>query len=218
MFRVKRPAPPPEGLTKGFNTEDVVLKLRDIFYSKCYLCESKRVASPEVEHFIPQSLDPLLEDNWDNLFYSCRRCNSIKSASQNKLLDCTKVDVFEAIILELPLRNSKPISVEVNKNYESEEASNTASLLLKCFNNENSGYQKITRAELRRRILYHCTNFLKYRELLLSDEAGEGEVAHAEGRLKRMVQPTFEFHAFWRRMFIEDEELIRSFSHFLKSS
>lgn len=216
MFKVERPNEAPVGLAKDYKSEDVVLKLRDIFYSKCYLCETKRPQAPEVEHFIPQSLDPkrLLTD-WNNLFYACRRCNSIKSANDAKLLDCTKVDAFEAIICEVPSRQSKPILIEVNPDYDSVEARNTAELLDDCYNKESTVYRKITRSQLRQDIAKYLAKYMKYVSKLYDDEAGKREKIYAEDRLEVMLQRDFAFHAFWRRMFLEDEILMKSYSHLL---
>ncbi|UTZ27703.1 hypothetical protein HB761_13670 [Vibrio campbellii] len=215
MFRIVRPINAPAGLSKGYSSNDVVLKLREIFHKKCYLCETKETSAPEVEHFVPQSLNPKLATDWNNLFYSCRRCNAIKSSSTKELLDCTKDDVFEAIICELPTRKTKPITIEVSSGYESVATTNTVELLKKCYNREESGYQQITKAELRNKLVRYYRKYLEYSETLLDDESGRREKIHAEDKLERMLQPDFAFHAFWRRMFLDDVELMKHYSHLL---
>ncbi|MFW9713475.1 HNH endonuclease [Vibrio parahaemolyticus] len=213
MFKVERPNNPPAGLKKGYDSDDVVKELRRIFHKKCYLCETKNPMSPEVEHFIPKSANPALERDWDNLFYSCRRCNSIKSNSVDTLLDCTKDDVFEALTLELPTRKKKPILVHVNSGYESVAATNTKTLLEKCYNREESGYQEITRAELRSKLVKRYLKYLKYSEKLLDDDSGKKERAKAEDKLERMLQPDYPYSCFWRRLFLEDDELMEEYAH-----
>lgn len=216
MFKVIRPKDAPLGLSKGYDSADVVKKLRDIFYNKCYLCEITEILSPEVEHFVPQSFDPKLGTEWSNLFYSCRRCNSIKSSSKKVLLDCTKEDVFSALIFELPTRKTKPILIDVNTGYESVAATNTVDLLLKCYNRDESGYQEITKAELRIKLVRYYRKYLDYSETLLDRESGRKEKLFAEDRLERMLQPDFAFHAFWRQMFLDDSSLMANYSHLLE--
>ncbi|EHZ7341398.1 TPA: HNH endonuclease [Vibrio vulnificus] len=215
MFKVERPKTAPKGLIKGYDSADVVKELRQIFHKKCYLCETKNPMSPEVEHFIPKSVNPALERDWDNLFYACRRCNSIKSSSIDVLLDCTKEDVFEALTLELPTRKKKPILVHVNKGYESQAANNTKALLEKCYNREESGYQEITRAELRNKLVRYYGKYFKYSEKLLDEDSGVKEKAKAADKLERMLQPDYPYSCFWRRLFIEDDELMQNYAYLL---
>ncbi|WP_086970068.1 HNH endonuclease [Vibrio coralliirubri] len=215
MFSVDRPEEAPEGLSKGHDSKDVVEKLEEIFHGKCYLCEFKDTLQPEVEHFIPQSLDSELAKDWDNLFYSCRRCNSIKSSKPEPLLDCTKEDVFSAILLDLPLRKTRLIEVSVNEGYESERAKNTAALLTLCYNREESGYQKITRSLLRDMLHRYLDKYSEYTSVLLDSESGKREKLRAEDKLERMLQPDFAFHAFWRGIFLDDEKLMKNYNHLL---
>lgn len=215
MFKVVRPKEAPVGLEQGYDSEGVVKILRKVFYRKCYLCETKNPMSPEVEHFIPKSLDPALERDWNNLFYACRRCNSIKGSSPDELLDCTKVDVFSMITCELPTLKKKPILVRVNYGYESTEASNTVRLLEKCYNRDESGYQEITRAELRNQLVKYYGKYYKYSEALLDDDSGRTKKEKAADKLERMLQPDYPYSCFWRRLFMEDEELMEDYAHLL---
>ena len=215
MFKVERPRIAPVGLAKGYGSPDVVKELRRIFHKKCYLCETKNPMSPEVEHFIPKAANPALEKEWNNLFYACRRCNSIKSNSLDELLDCTKEDVFEALIFELPTRKKKPISIQVNQGYESVTATNTVKLLDKCYNREESGYQEITRAELRNQLVRFYGKYYKYSEALLDDDSGIKEKNHAEDKLERMLQIDYPYSCFWRRLFLEDDELMQDYAHLI---
>lgn len=215
MFKVVRPKEAPAGLVQGYDSEDVVTALRKTFYKKCYLCETKNPMSPEVEHFIPKSVNPALERDWNNLFYACRRCNSIKSSNPDKLLDCTKVDVFSAITCELPTLKKKPILVRVNDGYVSIEASNTVKLLEKCYNRNESGYQEITRAELRNQLVKFYGKYYKYSEALLDDDSCRAKKKKAADKLERMLQPDYPYSCFWRRLFMEDEELMEGYAYLL---
>src|SRR6185312_3127966 len=59
--------------------------LRDEFAFRCVYCLSREQWGREtgefdLDHFAPQKARPDLETTYDNLFYSCRRCNATKSA------------------------------------------------------------------------------------------------------------------------------------------
>lgn len=217
MFPVKR-TNPPEGLesAKGYQAKDVVQELQKIFYDKCYLCESTRLEAPEVEHYAPKSLNGSLTNDWNNLFYSCRRCNSIKSANEAIPIDCTKVDAYKAIIIELPNLQSKPISIESTNETGATvvELNNTVELLNKCYNESGTPYRGITQAELRRKMYEHLELYYKYVAKIKKNESTY-DVFIAKSRLHTLLQPSYPYHAIWRRMFSSDPELLKNHSEIL---
>ena len=80
-----------------WNTSEVVDALIEIFHSKCYICESDRLNTVEIEHLIPHRNDKNLKFDWNNLFLACGHCNHIKGTKFNPILDCTKIEVDELI-------------------------------------------------------------------------------------------------------------------------
>ena len=115
MFNVIRPVEAPAALARGeYNTHEVVKVLNNMFFGKCYLCERGSIEDVEVEHFEPHMGDEALKFDWHNLFYSCSRCNGIKSSKHKNLLDCTdeNIDVFRAIRLRMPSLPDDNIIVE----------------------------------------------------------------------------------------------------------
>ena len=75
------------------NTDEVIVALHEIFYDKCYICESVGDKSMDVEHRIPCKDDDDLRYDWNNIFLSCSYCNNIKLAKYDHILDCTIEDV-----------------------------------------------------------------------------------------------------------------------------
>ena len=58
-------------------------ELREDFKSVCGYCgKSERVTKRgfEIDHFVPQDLDPTKRDDYNNLVYSCFTCNRKKSS------------------------------------------------------------------------------------------------------------------------------------------
>ena len=82
----------PDDYRKG----PVAEQIRKDFHGKCYLCENG-IQSGHVDHLVPHKGDPELMYDWRNLFLSCSRCNTIKGARFDDIIDCTDVDPEEYI-------------------------------------------------------------------------------------------------------------------------
>ena len=101
MVKIERTPTPPASLaiekpkaSGKYNLEDVVTQLHTDAHGKCYLCEQDELQSIEVEHLVPHHGDIDLKFDWNNLFYSCAHCNSVKNRSQYEkdILDCCVTD------------------------------------------------------------------------------------------------------------------------------
>ncbi len=88
MVKIDRTPTPPPSLavekTKAngsYKKDDVAEQLASDFRGKCYLCEMDELQSIEVEHLRPhhngRDRDRMFD--WNNLFYSCSHCNSVKN-------------------------------------------------------------------------------------------------------------------------------------------
>lgn len=89
-----------------YRSDPVLAQLIADFHGKCYLCEDAE-PQPEIEHFEPHKGNLAMQFDWNNLFYACRHCNSIKGAHFWPLLNCTnpadKVwDSIEIVVSEFP--------------------------------------------------------------------------------------------------------------------
>lgn len=68
--------------------------LRDEFAFQCVYCLIRERASREghkvfgVDHIIPQTANPALVSDYDNLVYSCNRCNSARGTQSGVLDPC----------------------------------------------------------------------------------------------------------------------------------
>lgn len=80
--------------TTNYRGFDVVQRLREDFHEKCYLCEIDKVQDPQIEHLKAhhngQDRDRMFD--WNNLFFSCSHCNSIKNRRiyEESVLDCCR--------------------------------------------------------------------------------------------------------------------------------
>lgn len=149
MIKIKRsPVPPPslaiEMQKKNgiYNKPDVIEKLKEDSYDKCYICELKGLSDPEVEHLKPHHGRTMPERvfDWNNLFYVCSHCNNIKKEAKydDKIIDCCADDPEEK--LEQCYEDGH---VKVHNIVDEECAIMTAELIQECFEKRNTGIREI---------------------------------------------------------------------------
>jgi uncharacterized protein (TIGR02646 family) len=204
MFNVIRPQPGPD-CSRDYRSKEVVIELKKIFHGKCYLCENE-VSDPVIEHFIPHEGDKIKEYDWNNLYYACHRCNSIKGTMQG-LLDCcdSSADVSRAIKCLCPSVPEKDVIVEAQE--ASLKFQNTAKLLDKCYNENNTGIRGISREALHEKIFeYYCT-FIKYRMILKNKDSLPSDKEKAVEHLKNMAEVSYPFSIFWKWHILSDSFL-----------
>ena len=123
----------------SYREPDVSRQLCHDFHGKCYLCEMDELQSIEVEHLHPHGGDIERKFGWDNLFYSCAHCNSVKNQRKyhDMILDCCKIDP-ETILDQQFIQGH----VQVKPLDETQEARMTAVLLTECFELTNTGIRE----------------------------------------------------------------------------
>jgi len=210
MFNVSRPAEAPKSLAerRSYSEEDVLNKLREIFYDKCYLCEIKDPTSINVEHFDAHQGNLDKKFDWNNLFYVCGRCNNIKLAKYNNLLDCTNndVDVFR-LIKQLPPHTPYQSKIIIEPMAADDKTIETADLLDEIFNTEKTINKKITGKYLRKKVFHKYNRFLELVNEYLDDELPQERKDEALVRLQVLMSRKQEFSAFIRWVVLEDEYL-----------
>jgi len=79
MIKLDRPlCPNPTALSRGdYKHPDNKVALKASTFDKCMYCESKitHIDYGDIEHIKPKSKYPLLKFQWNNLGFSCTRCN-----------------------------------------------------------------------------------------------------------------------------------------------
>lgn len=212
MFNVIRTYPEPSDLArKTYNSPDIVERLRSLFNDKCYLCEQGDLSDPEVEHFQPHGDAVELLYGWDNLFYSCSRCNSIKSNTHVNLLNCTStdVDVFEEIIHLAGNSVNGYIDIKASSEDPTPETANTVALLRQCYNSENTGFRGITKENLMEKIQSDFAYYTELRMTLANPRSTNLEIADALERMKVICRSSYPFSVFWRWHILTDKRLNR---------
>ncbi|QDV51785.1 HNH endonuclease [Gimesia fumaroli] len=99
--------------------------LRDEFTFRCIYCLKRETwgqvtGDYELDHFEPQSSNPELRLDYENLVYACRRCNLTKSAQKIEnpltLLCSERVSTLEDGTLETPDIETKRLILQLDLN------------------------------------------------------------------------------------------------------
>ena len=145
MIKVERSFPAPKSLAieeakkdGKYNLADVTEQLRKDFHNKCYICEIKPVADPEVEHRLPHKYNTISggKFSWENLFWVCRHCNNVKNKEkyEDGILDCCRTDPEDCIRIELT-----GDTVVIRAIQEDPSTFLTVQLLDEVYNTRNTG-------------------------------------------------------------------------------
>ena len=149
MVKVERSYPALESLAEEakkvsgkYDKTDVIKRLKEDFYEKCYICEMDNLQDPQVEHLLPHENGryPERKFDWDNLFWSCGHCNSVKNQSKyaSGILNCCIDDPEQEMIF---LLSDNKVSAAA-KNVENYEAVLAATLVEEVFGLHNTGMRE----------------------------------------------------------------------------
>ncbi|MEY8237166.1 hypothetical protein AALA36_15820 [Lachnospiraceae bacterium 66-29] len=151
MVKVERSFPAPDSLreeakkaTGKYDKEDVIERLRKDFHNKCYICEIKDLQDPNVEHLLPHKNGkyPERKFDWQNLFWSCGHCNSVKNNSKydEGIIDCCQQDPEKYLYFQVEKDN-----VIINVRDSKDEMQNRTALLIEeTFSLKNTGMRTYT--------------------------------------------------------------------------
>lgn len=206
MFNVVRKYPAPLSLSaqKSYSGEDVWLTLQEIFFHKCYLCETKQPTDINVEHLRPHAQDLALKYSWENLYYACSRCNNLKLDGFKEILDCAdpNIDVFRKIKILPP--HSYQGHIIISATDSQSETLETVELLSRIYNNPTTINKTITCAHLKNNIFKKYTSLTESMRQYLDDESTASEKQHSLEKLQTLMKKEQAFSALLRWVVLED--------------
>ncbi|MBA6245028.1 MULTISPECIES: HNH endonuclease [unclassified Psychrobacter] len=210
MFNVVRNGLTPASLAdrRKYDSEDVWEALNKVFHKKCYICETSEPQDINVEHFVPHKGDEDLKFDWNNLYLSCARCNNIKLAKYDDLLDCCDpdTDVIQAIKY-LPPTTPYAKHLQIEAQRDDDKTKLTAEFLNKVFNSDHTPNKAVSSSFLRRRVFDQYNLLLEQLNNYYSPTALLEEKAITVERIKRLLKPSSPYSAFISWCVIEDSEL-----------
>ena len=194
MVKIERTPTPPASLAIEsqkahgiYNSEDVIFQLKQDFHSKCYLCELKDLTDIQVEHLLPHYNRRIKERvfDWNNLFYACPHCNSIKKSSiyDEKILDCCKVDPES--LLDHIYQDGKVHVRAHDPSTQDETVLRTAELLENCFEKTNTGIRTVQCQERVNRLAEAMNALYKTLEALKKEPSSKRYLCALRGMISR---------------------------------
>lgn len=209
MVKIQRTLPAPVSLAveadkppRSYREPDVIEQLKNDFHDKCYLCGIKKLQDPEVEHLLPHKNGkyPERKFDWNNLFLSCGRCNSMKNQEKydEGILDCCVQDPEEVIDFRFQEGN---VDVAAKEGTD-EKVALTVVLLREVFNKKNTG-MRVYKCEARLQELNKEMNVL-YDKLEELKERPDSRIVLRT--LKALLRRESAFAAFKRNYIREHKE------------
>lgn len=210
MFNTIRTPDVPASLAtrQKYDGADVYESLRAIFFDKCYICETKEPHDINVEHFDAHQGDQVKKFDWNNLYLACSRCNNIKSADFNSILDCCdqNVDVFRAIKHVPPITpyakavSLEPMSTDV-------KVLDSCRLLNKVFNSDHTANKRVSGAFLRRKVFDQYNLLLDEINSYYDPAATGADKERALARMGALIHRSAPYSAFLRWCILDDAQL-----------
>ncbi len=140
MINIKKSQPAPlclsdekEKANGDYKCGNVLKRLKEDFHNKCYICEEREPSSINTEHFKPQKKYPELIFDWNNLFFACTHCNSIKGVKDN-LIDCTDNSEIITDLLKFEIKPFPKEKAKITPLISRLDINTTAHLLNEVYN------------------------------------------------------------------------------------
>jgi uncharacterized protein (TIGR02646 family) len=189
-----------------YRTQEVIDRVSADFHDKCYICESVKPNGINVEHFVPHHNNRDLMFDWNNLFYSCVHCNSVKGDKYNDILNCTKLedDVENRLNYSFEVFPKFKVSVNAVVN-DDNRAMNTSNLLNEVYTGHTPEQRKVA-SYIVDRIKDEIKNFRAVLLRYLCDKRSDD----AE-RIRIELSASSAFAAFKRQIIKDSPDLFAAF-------
>lgn len=165
MYNVDRSFPEPQSLkteklkvSGKYNSEDVLERLVEDFFNKCYLCEEKEISGINVEHLKPHKGDIDKKFQWENLFLVCPHCNNTKLGNEDEILDCTNPSHKVNDWIEYNFISFPKTKVELKVINNIDIVNNTVTLLDKIYNGSTVN-KKFEADNIKKKIMREIQSF-----------------------------------------------------------
>jgi uncharacterized protein (TIGR02646 family) len=197
-----------------YKCQDVILRIKDDFKNKCYICEYKEPETINIEHFKPHKGNKNLKFDWNNLFWSCSHCNNTKLANYENILNCVDAnenveDKLKYIFKPFPFER-----VQIELLEDSEKTEITKNLLLAVYNGTTK-LKTIESANLRNKLLDEIMVFQGLLCDYFRDTNSEEDLIYFLIKIRGHLNKASNFTAFKRWIILDNEKLKIEFEQYL---
>ncbi|MFN8344100.1 MAG: hypothetical protein U0X91_03815 [Spirosomataceae bacterium] len=225
MINVVKSQPAPECLASesqkasgDYKCGNVLERIKKDFNNKCYICETKRPTTINVEHFLPHRGNVQLKFDWNNLFYVCGHCNNTKlaKAQYDDILNCTdpKHSILELIKFKFdPLKNDSPDFEAISPSPNTIIVS-TIALLEEVYEGKTI-LKKIEAENIRELLVNEINNFVHFATGYLRPGTMPSERSDYRTLIIEGLKPDSAFTAFKIWIVKSSPKLLQEFSQFL---
>lgn len=216
-FHKRSQAPLSLAARKSYREPDTIDALKEDFMNKCYICGCKAPTSINAEHFDEHGKNPAKMYDWNNLFYVCGHCNTVKNQTfpkgKSNLLNCTdkkqRVDFWIEYRLNYDPNLKKDVDIHQNMlipvtSYGT-QIKNTVKLLNNVFNGSGTAVKNTEASNLVTSLQTEVNNFLS-RLWEYKTEKSSLVRAKLQNELIAMVAYSAPFAAF-KRWIIRDQNM-----------
>lgn len=209
MFNVVRSQAVPKSLSakQSYSGPDVVEALSQAFHDKCYICEIKEPLSLNVEHFQAHKGCEEKKFDWNNLFFSCARCNNFKRHHYDDIVDCTDLNSNVLMLI----RHKPPLTpysdIQIQAMSDDPNVVRTANLLSRVFNEDDTGNKAVAGIYLRKRVYKRYAKIVQHINTYIDEDELQADKDLAIKYLEELMDVKQEFSAFLRWTIIESPQL-----------
>jgi uncharacterized protein (TIGR02646 family) len=196
-----------------YKCQDVILRIKDDFKNKCYICEYKEPETINIEHFKPHRGNKNLKFEWNNLFWSCSHCNNTKLANYENILNCVDEnenveDKLKYIFKPFPFER-----VQIELLEDSEKTEITKNLLLAVYNGITK-LKTIESANLRNKLLDEIMVFQGLLCDYFRDTNSDEDLMYFLIKIRGHLNKASNFTAFKRWIILDNEKLKIEFEQY----
>lgn len=222
MINIVKSQPAPNSLAverqKGSGTylqEDVITRLREDSFGKCYICEENSITSANIEHVKPHRGDLDWKFDWNNLLLSCSHCNNTKLAKYDNILDCTNSKRIVTSLIDLKMESFPMAEVEVAALGNDVDIIETVKLLDDVYNGTTS-LKKMEASHLRKKVLDEMCLFQRVlSEYYFEPGLNQEEKQVLKDKIRRMLSKEAPFTAFKICAIQRNPHLVQEFGEML---